>query len=296
MESLRHSALLNEYNQVADNFRTLTDIRFKLLAFIPFATVAVMSEKTQEMHGFVLSFFGLIVTIALAIYNERNDQLYNALIGRASEIERTLGLPDGAFANRPTSWLILKILGVKFKIDHGTGVGVIYIASITAWLYGCYLPIIEKVSQFYLSFSDINGDSIIIPVISKNLLAFSFALLSISFVLITIKGQRETREEKMRELAASAVSQLESLEINRAAENFAFIDTCSELSGIKKEKIQARARFYACLDKTSLLHYMSIEPKGQSMSQFVSLLTDLPPSWIYDCFTNRRGAVNPVSK
>ena len=48
---------------------------------------------------------GLAVTIGLLTYNARNDQLYDELVGRAAEIERRLGLPDGAFATRPTSWL-----------------------------------------------------------------------------------------------------------------------------------------------------------------------------------------------
>jgi len=51
--------------------------------------------------GFALSLFGLVATIGLATYNARNDQLYFELVGRAAAIERSLDLPDGAFANSP---------------------------------------------------------------------------------------------------------------------------------------------------------------------------------------------------
>src|SRR3954468_542669 len=108
----RQAALLAEYGEVANNFRLLTDIRFRLLAFLPIAAGTAAGllaagknrDPAAETRALVLSLFGLAVTAALATYNERNDQLYDTLVGRAARIERELGLPDGAFANRPAAW------------------------------------------------------------------------------------------------------------------------------------------------------------------------------------------------
>ncbi|HEY4265195.1 MAG TPA: hypothetical protein VGM72_07750, partial [Micropepsaceae bacterium] len=108
----RREALLKEYGEVSSNFRLLTDIRFKLLAFLPAATAVATALKGDSLSAAsaVLSLFGLAATIGLVTYNLRNDQLYDELVGRAAFIERSLGIPDGAFANRPRPWLIFRFL------------------------------------------------------------------------------------------------------------------------------------------------------------------------------------------
>jgi hypothetical protein len=103
MNATRRNALLKEYSEVGDNFRLLTDIRFKLLTLLPIAAAAAAAIKHDALgtQAFGLSLFGLVATLGLATYNARNDQLYDELVGRAASIERSLGLPDGYFANRP---------------------------------------------------------------------------------------------------------------------------------------------------------------------------------------------------
>jgi hypothetical protein len=68
MEQNHWEALLKEYGEVSSNFCLLTDIRFKLLAFLPIATAAAAALK-GESHGvpsLVLALFGLAATIGLA--------------------------------------------------------------------------------------------------------------------------------------------------------------------------------------------------------------------------------------
>jgi hypothetical protein len=58
------------------------------------------------------------------------------LVGRGAAIERSLGIPDGAFANRPKAWLHIRLLGRKWNVDHRSAVATIYSASIALWLFG----------------------------------------------------------------------------------------------------------------------------------------------------------------
>lgn len=293
MEQNRLEVLLKEYGEVSNNFRLLTDIRFKLLAFLPIATAVAAALKDEDLGAhLVLSLFGFAVTIGLAIYNTRNDQLYDALIGRATEIERDLLLPEGAFANRPRPWLAIRLLGMTVKIDHRTGVGTIYAASITLWLFGIYLPAVQLGRHVYLSSTDVPASSATDAVTWIYFLALALAVLCTHLALKSIQRQKKTRHRRMRELAANAVSQMNSLGIEAAAEDKGFVGTCAELAGIDPATVRARASFYGSLEQASLRHYMPTEPKVRAMSHFIALLTDLPPRWIFDCATNRRNAVN----
>src|SRR4051812_46301320 len=143
--ALRREALMEEYGEVAANFRLLTDIRFKLLAFLPVAAGAATAllsagggrDGAAEGRTLALSMFGLLVTVALATYNDRNDQLYDMLVGRAASVEWQLGLYDGAFANRPASWfsITLPVVRRSWKINHRNPVALIYGASTALWLF-----------------------------------------------------------------------------------------------------------------------------------------------------------------
>jgi len=135
----RRETLLKEYTEVGQTFRLLTDIRFKLLAFLPLAAGvagAVVSRTTPQPATLAFSVFGLVVTLGLITYNARNDQLYDTLVFRAAALERKLGNPDGAFANRPRPWLQFAAAGLHWKVDHRTAVSTIYSATIALWLFG----------------------------------------------------------------------------------------------------------------------------------------------------------------
>lgn len=129
-----------EYGEVCANIRWLADVRFKLLGLIPLATIlgAWFATSAEHMSILLISLFGLVITVALLIYNERNDQHYGELIARARQLERALGLYGGQFSHR--SGTRLTLLGVK--VNHSTAVYLVYQASITAWTFGIFYPIL----------------------------------------------------------------------------------------------------------------------------------------------------------
>jgi ethanolamine utilization microcompartment shell protein EutS len=133
----RREALLKEYGEVSGNFRTLTDIRFRLLSLLPAAAAVAAAFKPEGGAPGRLPFaiFGLTVTIGLVTYNKRNDQLYNELVNRAAAIERELGLPDGAFATRPNAWLEFRSLTLRWDVSHGRAVYTVYLATVAFWLF-----------------------------------------------------------------------------------------------------------------------------------------------------------------
>ena len=147
----RREALLAEYSEVADNFRLLTNIRFKLLALLPIAAggaTALLSagasrNGASEVRALVLSLFGLLITLGLTTYNARNDQLYDTLVGRAASIEWELGLFDGAFANRPIEWLSVSLPVLRWPIGHRFPVALIYGASVGLWIFGVVAAVVR---------------------------------------------------------------------------------------------------------------------------------------------------------
>jgi hypothetical protein len=271
MENNRREALIKEYSEVCNNFRTLTDIRFKLLGLLPIATAAGTAFKGGPADGgsFVFALFGLIATIGLVTYNTRNDQLYDELVSRAAFIERSLGLADGAFASRPHPRLIFRLLDIKFierslgladrafanrpdmwlisrlrnikwndiewKVDHRTGVGTIYVACIAVWLFLLLTSLLV---------------SLWAP------LAFGLAVIATWCARTWIKDKKRQVECRMRSLAAEAVQKAFSTDLLRAAEGREeLIDLCTELGHVKRDTIVGRTKFYAAIDRDSSSYY-----------------------------------------
>jgi hypothetical protein len=130
-EASAEAARLAEYEQVGEQFRALTDIRFKLLGFLPLGTVATVlaSNDADGWARPLVAVFGLVVVACLATYDQRNDQLYDELVSRAAELERELGLERGSFNQRPMPWLRFG----PWHVSHRPAVGLVYAASAGLW-------------------------------------------------------------------------------------------------------------------------------------------------------------------
>jgi hypothetical protein len=125
--------LLKLYEQTCTTWRLLVDVRFKLLALVPtasllsLAAVAGTAEagKTYSSHVRLLfSALGLIVTLGLMIYDRRNSQLHDDLISRGRKIEDELGVDTGVFRGRKLA---------KGIIKHDIATNLLYGAAMVAW-------------------------------------------------------------------------------------------------------------------------------------------------------------------
>ena len=319
----RRDALLKEYGEVANIFRLLTDIRFKLLAFLPIATAAAAALKgtgdvtpAAAVATLGLSLFGLVVTGALVSYNTRNNQLYNELVGRAAAIEREMDLPDGAFAHRPTPLFTIRLLGRPvWSLDHGRSVALIYLASIALWLFSVFYSAAQLACE---------GKQPAAWLVGAGLASISALTIGGAWA---ISRQHKSRRNDMRTAAAAAVLIAQKTlnapthrELFRALcvgllsnkdgasktfrglceglrrkDGFARLDECAhacdQLSNSRTARtIRARAQFYSQQFQENVGYWVPRDARHALTvpSYFVALITDLPPQWILDNATGRR--------
>ena len=278
--------LRTEYEQVCGNFRTLTDIRFKLLAFLPIGTAAA-AWLGSGVPSPLLSAFGLVVTLALMTYNERNNQLYSELVGRAAMIERRLGFLDGAFANRPGPWW--RIGPFRWRVNHSLSVNLIYQASLSVWLFGCLSWLIPWLHR-------IPGPLPAVPVSWQPALALFVALGSVALGTVLVSGSMNRREGELRSLARdvaklAAESGLSELRTAGSNGRSRFLDSCSRLGYVSADLAEARLDFYVGLDPSAARLYYPDHPPDMFAAHLVALVSDMPAGWIYDCLHSRRRKV-----
>jgi hypothetical protein len=222
---------------------------------------------------FTLALLGLAATIGLATYNARNDQLYDALVGRAANLERALGLPDGQFANRTRPWLM--------AINHGTAIAIIYAASL--WLTLLFAGLLELGRRTYVYFN-LPHLRVSDPSAWVNAIALVLAIGMTARGAFLIEKQSTERRKQLRALAASAYKKALCRDLHEVLNDGDFIKICAELAGDKDmKKTQRRAQFYARVDQGSLSHYMLLGSQELRAAHLVALLTDFPPHWVFRC-------------
>ena len=302
-----------EYAEVNQNFRTLADIRFKLLAFLPIGTVATIlfgGDVNAELI-LPLAVFGLAITLALMVYNERNDQHYGELVSRAAEIERELALLGGQFNQRPASWLEFRLpFGRLLKINHPVAVGTIYQASLVAWLTGIvYTAINWGVHKFPITNS---------PLGPPDALAIAVVAGVSSFIIVRLfsrrfKDQRRRREELMRRAAFEAVKALCQVELPLIDPNEGkWLEAFRALAVVRgdyardKEKndykvdnkklsqLIERAKAFLSEDADESSHVFLSPPSAGAIevaaaAQIAALLSGQSARWFLDTYSKRSG-------
>jgi hypothetical protein len=112
-----------DYEQTSQLLRTLTDIRFKLLAFVPTiagASVGLVGHPRPAADLLGVGLLGLVATLGIFLYELRNSQTYDAALHRAGQLERALGLTT-ALGTAPQS--ALRYAGVGLSFVYGAALG-----------------------------------------------------------------------------------------------------------------------------------------------------------------------------
>jgi hypothetical protein len=127
-----------DYDQALQTIRQLADVRFKLLALVPFisgATIAFLSVDPKKAPPHVIlagSVAGLLITVGVLIYNQRNTQLLNVTRARCIKLEELLTLPvQGQFHSQQKKFKFLTIIPLWADM----GLAIIYGTVLAAWLF-----------------------------------------------------------------------------------------------------------------------------------------------------------------
>jgi hypothetical protein len=299
MTDTRRDMLMKEYSEISANFRLLTDIRFKLLAFLPIAAGASVLVGGDNPKVVAFSLFGLVVTVGLMTYNMRNDQLYDTLVARAAAIERHLDDPDGAFANRPRAWLEFRPAGFRWPVNHRRGVGTIYLASVALWLFGVInsaTPAFHGIATIWQPFASTPFASIV--------LAVSITLLGAA--LIKRRHTKSSRElEKLACHAVNGVAQSSSDEATGSGPDPTtmcgdkiLVGWLADLSHGPSRSAREAAKSRSTVEtRLGFLNELSPGAREQFIGSgtdiwtaalTVAFVTDFAPEWLYDCATRRR--------
>lgn len=287
------SALLGEYAEVNENFRMLTEIRFKLLALLPLGVGAVstlalgistrQSSAASDVIVTVICLFGIAVVCALAAYNERNDQIYVWLTMRAARIERELDLPDAAFAQRPSSWFSLKVGRLRLEIGHRTSITFIYSTCISFLLFGAMYSAIQSTHH-----GDMQAFALIAAVV---------AIVVPVGGLKLIASQRSRRRDEVEAGIAEALPLLEQGFPRKAkAKTYdqrdespygRLVTQCCAIVGDDqserlKHEIGTRVERYAELSAAEFSQFVpkKCPPFTRAAHFRLALLVDLPPEWL----------------
>ncbi len=132
-----------DYEQTTQLVRALTEIRFKLLAFVPTiagATVAFLSDPASATQLIAVGILGLAATLGIFIYELRNSEVYDAAVHRAQVLERRLGIQSiggepqvgGVFSELPPR--TLRLFG-RLEVWHNRALAFVYAAALAGWSY-----------------------------------------------------------------------------------------------------------------------------------------------------------------
>jgi hypothetical protein len=127
-----------EYEQTLQLVRSLTEVRFKLLAFVPTIAgfgVGFFGKPRPTAELLAIGVIGLVATLGIFIYELRNSQIYAGAVRRAAEVERTLGMTAG-----PSSLLAerrgrtARLFGLLAAWQN-RGLALVYGAALAGWMY-----------------------------------------------------------------------------------------------------------------------------------------------------------------
>ena len=149
-----------DYQTTVQQFTTLADIRFKLLAFVPTVTGAafgILKDSPNKAATAAIGLFGFLVTIGIIFYEIRNTQFYDCAVHRAKALEGRLKFPvctagfeeGGLFSERAPKKL--RLFGLV-QIWHDRGLAIVYGSTLAAWsLLICHAVLASQTGQQYFA-------------------------------------------------------------------------------------------------------------------------------------------------
>lgn len=124
-----------DYEQTLNVWRMLADTRFKLLAFVPPITAAVVALAGQKpsVTSSLVAAAALTALLGVIMYDLRNTVFYDAAVHRAKHLEIELGMPHlsdkgkagGLLNERPVDKY--RLFGML--VWHDRGLFIVYSAS-----------------------------------------------------------------------------------------------------------------------------------------------------------------------
>ncbi len=176
MENLRL-----DYETTVQQFTTLADIRFKLLAFVPTVTGAafgILKNSPNNPATAAIGVFGFLVTLGIIFYEIRNTQFYDGAVHRAKALEARLKLPicaagftvGGFFSERSKGKL--RLFGLV-KIWHDMGLAIVYGSTLAAWtLLVLHAVLASKTGERF--FAMLTGQLDIVSAVVAGVIGFVF--------------------------------------------------------------------------------------------------------------------------
>jgi hypothetical protein len=273
----RDASLRAVYGQANQNFRKLTSIRFQLLTLLPLGTGLGVVSKAYELHP-EIAVFGAVVTVALWVYDQRNDQHYDELVSQLASLERDLRIPDGPFGSRPRTWWSLPS---SRMVEHRWPITTVYAMSLITWLSLLLSQIVARVVDGPIS----------------NFVSW-LAMTGVVWGAATLaKNRREADEHRVREAAKGALRLLERLipQILRgeAPGDAELRDSVVQaIEACAMSKVDVRSRLAYHLEDCQFEEVGDDKRLGsRRAAHILGQITDLPARWIED-LAGRRAVIS----
>lgn len=131
-----------DYEATVQYFLHLSEVRFKLLGALPALTAlaaALLPPIVDPARGFAIASLGLLVTIGITIYDQRNTQIYDCLVARARRLEEKIqGVPPlvggGPFSDRPARRPKFEFKRMRpALLWHDLALAIVYAACLGVW-------------------------------------------------------------------------------------------------------------------------------------------------------------------
>ena len=140
LSKAERQTLSQQYAEVCKSHDAITDLRIKLLGFLPLAAgtglFLVLKDKTLAAYLGAIGLFGSAVTLGLFFYELRGMKECLELRTYGEDLEKALGLTDKLRTRLDLTSELGRFQGTRPKVTGPQAAGwMIYPAVLGAWLY-----------------------------------------------------------------------------------------------------------------------------------------------------------------